>query len=152
MGGLFAVAKEIRGRFTEIGLEAFQVVALEDVGAGSLAVADTFEAFVGGVFNAGVPVVVRWKEDIPGASVSVSANWICLEKGGERAGEFHRSFPSKGIVVLHNHDRLPFWMFFHKLQTFDVAHGTAEGAIGVLNSVNAVDFFRGDGHTLELGL
>ncbi len=148
MDRLFAMAYEVGRRFTEIGHEFGDIAALEDVGAGGLAIADTLNPVIGSVLNARIPVIVGWKEHIPRDTFYS----VILEEDIEAFRKVRRFLAAEGIVVFHNHDRLPFRMFFHKLQTFDVTHSAAEGSVRILNGLYTVDFLGRDAHTLKLGL
>ena len=148
MGRLFAVAHEVGRRFTEICHEFGDVAALEDVGAGGLAVADTLNAVIGGVLNARIPVVVGGKKDVP----SHALYSVVLEECIEAFCKVLRFLAAEGIVIFHNHDGLPFWMFLHEFQTFDVAHGTAEGSVRILDGLHTMNLLIRDVHALEFGL
>ena len=148
IGRLFAVAHEVGRRFTEIGHQFGDVATLKDVGAGGLAVADALNAIVGGVLNARIPVVVGGKKDVP----SHTLYSVVLEEGIEAFRKVGGFLAAESKVVLHNHDGLPFRMFLHEFQTFDVAHGAAKSAIRILDGLYTMYLLTRDGHALELGL
>jgi hypothetical protein len=142
----FAVFNETLCGGAEVFFEDWEIVTLKNVGTCGLTVEDLIKWRSLYWNPLGIPVIVGWQKNIPSLAVKT------VKEGPQPTVEIGKGSTLECEIILHDHDSLPFRMFFlNYFETLDVTQSTTEGTIGVLNRRDTMDFVGGYTHTLEFG-